>query len=342
MRRFPALDGLRAIAALSVVAFHAGAASQFNEHGSLGGLTSRGDAGVALFFLLSGFLLYRPFKTAQLELVGFYWRRLLRIVPAYWLALVVLSIYPGLAAGPWDGDWWKYLLFLQNLWTDTVQGGIGPAWTLCVEMSFYLLLPAYARALSRASVRTELTVLGAIFAASLLVRWWALEHPDGTLYFTLPAFGTWFSLGMGLAVWQSAGRPLPGPTSAWWSAAALLFVLIAYALDLPRGVFQPTTTGRALAEHVGYGVVALLLLIPAVRDDAPRLLQRRPLAWLGLVSYGIYLYHAPLVAEAGPGSMFRVVALGAGGAILCAAVSFYALERPVLSLKARRPRARTG
>jgi peptidoglycan/LPS O-acetylase OafA/YrhL len=84
----------------------------------IGDYTARLDIGVTVFFLISGFLLYRPFVLARFHEAqpvrgrDFARRRLLRIVPAYWLALTVLAIYPGLV-GIWTHDWWIYYGFLQ-------------------------------------------------------------------------------------------------------------------------------------------------------------------------------------------------------------------------------------
>jgi peptidoglycan/LPS O-acetylase OafA/YrhL len=157
--RFPLLDGLRAIAALSVVVTHTAGLTTFNgENDLLGPFTARLNAGVAIFFVLSGFLLYRPWVAARIEgtrpprLARYARARLLRILPAYWLALTVLSLWPGLV-GPFTADWWVYYGLLQNLSTSTLIGGLGPAWTLSVELSFYAVLPLYALACARRLAR---------------------------------------------------------------------------------------------------------------------------------------------------------------------------------------------
>ncbi|HWH92968.1 MAG TPA: acyltransferase family protein, partial [Baekduia sp.] len=118
--RFPAVDGLRAVAVLAVVVTHTAFISGFNGHGFLGEITARLDSGVALFFVISGFLLYRPFVAGRYrgergpKVTHYARRRVLRIVPAYWLALTVLAIWPGLAFVFTD-KWWIFYGFLQNL-----------------------------------------------------------------------------------------------------------------------------------------------------------------------------------------------------------------------------------
>ena len=139
--RFPLLDSLRAIAALGVLVSHAAFLSGAARRHWWGAATSNGNLGVAVFFILSGFLLYRPLINAQLNgaprtrLRDYVRRRLLRIVPAYWLALTVLAIWPGLDPD-FGRNWWRYYFFLQLYNPYTVLLGIAQAWTLCVEVSF--------------------------------------------------------------------------------------------------------------------------------------------------------------------------------------------------------------
>jgi peptidoglycan/LPS O-acetylase OafA/YrhL len=102
--RFPLLDATRAIAALSIVAYHVAFFARATEHGVSGALLSRLGVGVTIFFVISGFVLYRPMVRARWDgepprpLRDYASRRALRIVPAYWLALTVLAIYPGCSA----------------------------------------------------------------------------------------------------------------------------------------------------------------------------------------------------------------------------------------------------
>src|SRR3954447_17958902 len=111
--RFPLLDSLRAIAVLCVVLTHTGALSGLNEESSLGDFTARLTIGVTIFFLISGFLLYRPFVNARMNgapqtpLAVYAKRRFLRIFPAYWLALTALAIAPRLPQ-VFSGRWWVY------------------------------------------------------------------------------------------------------------------------------------------------------------------------------------------------------------------------------------------
>src|SRR3954462_6714783 len=176
--RFPLLDAMRAIAALSIVVTHASGVSTFNTTNWLGGYTARMDFGVAIFFLLSGFLLYRPFVAARYEgrppirIRDFARRRVLRIVPAYWVALVLLALWPGLVAF-WGGPWWRSFTFTQIYWGDSTVQGIFPAWTLCIEISFYLALPFLAAGIGRLAGRrwkVKLGLVGALALGSVALR----------------------------------------------------------------------------------------------------------------------------------------------------------------------------
>ena len=116
--RFPLLDGMRAIAVLSVVLVHTTVGA--HDTPILGPLLAHTNIGVAIFFLISGFLLYRPFIAhrgggpAAPSVDQYAKRRVLRIYPAYWLVLTVLVIAPGLT-GIGDGEWWALYGLVQTL-----------------------------------------------------------------------------------------------------------------------------------------------------------------------------------------------------------------------------------
>jgi peptidoglycan/LPS O-acetylase OafA/YrhL len=374
--RFPLLDGVRALAALSVVLLHVGDGTGFAQDNGLGAFTARLDAGVALFFVLSGFLLYRPFVAARLEgrpapAAGRYLRRrLLRIVPAFWLALFVLGALDWIDV--LNAEWWRYFGFVQNLDPVTALGGIAGAWSLCVEMSFYLVLPLWALAAARRlggrprteQVRREAIALVAVAAAALVLRGVVFTRaPFSVALITLPAFLDWFAVGMGLALASVAldgrapGGALGRRPAAAWAAAAGCFLLVSLALGLPRGLVAAPSVLAHLAQHVLYIAVGALVALPAiagVRPDAPRadravgaLLGHPVVAWLGLVSYGIFLWHQPLMtrlvdaglAERAPALPFvTVLAATLAGAIALAAASHYLVERWFLRLKDPRSR----
>jgi peptidoglycan/LPS O-acetylase OafA/YrhL len=378
--RFPAFDGLRAIAAIMVVGVHSAFVSGLTPRDPAVGIyTARLESGVAVFFLISGFLLYRPFVVAHLQGAkkpstgGFWIRRLLRIVPAYWVALTASLLILGTAAiGP--GGWRAYLthyLFAQIYFPDQRLHGLTQAWTLCVEMSFYLVLPLYAAAIGarralrgpRHRVRAEVTGLAGLAVISVLWRLFVYAHPQGpgslsaSMAVWLPAELDLFALGMGLAVvsaWtRESGEPrwLGHAALPWvsWALAAVTFWGIAH-LGTPI-LPDYVQSDLDLARQSLYGLFALFLLAPAVfgsqdRGLVRRLLRSWPMASLGVISYGIYLWHQTwidrVLAHLGPRSLFNLEFWGLffgvlGASILAASVSYFVIERPALRLKGRAP-----
>ena len=380
--RFPLVDGVRAVAVLSIVVYHVSYATGANLDGTIGPLLSRLHVGVAIFFVVSGFLLYRPFLAARRGLGpavgtgGYLRRRLLRIVPAYWAALTLLAIWPGLP-GVFTGDWWIYYGFLQVYSTETYLQGIGPTWSLATEMAFYLVLPFVALLAARVTrgasigvwVRRELALLGVLYLGAVAFRAWTLRNgapldlPPGVLAGTFD----WFAVGMGLAVASVAldesGREprtslLRGRQSLLaWVAAAGLFALLVWGIGLPNvSAFSPTLPAHPVpvlrrARPDGAGGPA--------RDRAGR--ARGPVG-RGRAS-------APAVASRGvpgPGVLRRLPVArpdraGAGqdrrgrrdGDSSCcsatlavvvpiATASYYVVERPFLRLKYRRPSRRAA
>ena len=369
--RFPLFDGLRAIAALSVLVYHVGYYSRANEgEAGLSPYLARLNVGVAVFFVISGFLLYRPMLVGRqgsgppVRLGGYARRRVLRIVPGYWVALAVLAVYPGLP-GVFSGHWWVYYGFAQDYGTATVTSGIGAAWSLGCEVVFYLLLPFLSLGLARLAGicagrgvcwRVELLVLGALMAASMAWRGYSDDH-GGLPTSTFAGTFAWFALGMLLAVISVCKAPKRRRAlHSWggWVLAAAAYAVICRGLGLGGSfVFlQHVTVAQDLAVYALSGVVAVGLALPAAFDGVPRtaldrLLNWRGLAWLGLISYGIYLYHQP-IAEAlngGPRSggnptlrMLWLLPATAAIAVAAGALSYYLVERPALRLKEIRAR----
>jgi peptidoglycan/LPS O-acetylase OafA/YrhL len=375
--RFPLFDGLRAIAALSVLVYHVGYFSRANEGESgLSPYLARLNVGVAVFFVISGFLLYRPLLAARIghsapiRLRDYARRRVLRIVPAYWVALTVLAVYPGLP-DVFTRRWWVYYGFAQDYGIHTVVDGIGPAWSLGCEAVFYAALPLISLTLARLASLTgrrvwwqlELAALGALVLASIGWRAYVHSHsgiPPSTFAGT---FG-WFALGMLLAVasvlWQSHPRGWLrlAARHAWagWVLAAVAYLVICRGLGLGGGfVFlQRESTAQDLAVYALSGVVAFGLALPAAferprRGAIGRLLGSRVVAWLGLVSYGVYLYHYPIASalsggvNSGGNATTRFVWLlpaTAAITITAAALSYYVVERPALRFKDLRGRRR--
>ncbi len=391
-RHFPSFDGLRAIAVVSVLLLHASWVSGFTNRNSLGAYTSRLEVGVSVFFLISGFLLYRPFAVSHLtgrpgpNIRRFWQRRLLRIVPAYWVALTLMAyVFHWVTMGPgWEGVVSQYF-FLQIYLPNQIFFGIGPAWSLCTEMSFYLFLPLYAAVISlrrrsnHAQLVREFVGLAVLYAISVVFRYWVLHLPiftvrDGKLAALcapscatkailpaimvdwLPSYLDLFALGMFLAVvsvWLVEHRSEPawlqGRSFPWlsWAAAGAAFIWVAHEMS-DHEIFYLVVPRVNLEKQALYGAVAFFLLLPAVfgpQDTSliRRFLQAWPVASVGVISYGIYLWHLNLISAflgwvgwhktQEPFWLLAVVVFGL--AVGVASISYFCLERPILRYKRR-------
>jgi peptidoglycan/LPS O-acetylase OafA/YrhL len=357
---------------LLILAFHV--AGQGSELATRwwGRFAFRFDVGVTIFFVVSGFLLYRPFVAARLgevprpRLLAYARRRALRILPAYWLALTVLAIYPGLG-GVFTDHWFAYYGFLQIYNSDWLVffQGITQAWSLCVEVTFYAALPLLAGLMlalparhRRARVRNEVLLLAVLAVGSIVYR--VVLHtadPKSVWAQTLPGLYLWFAIGMALAVASAAlhgADSTPWPVRviasrplACWLAAVGLFIL-ASEIGRSVSVVPAATEGRAIVEYVLYGAISLFVVLPAVfgegRGGLPRRFLANPLvARLGLISYGIFLWHVAILSKLSDWGVKGFVPLfvfALALSVACAATSYYLVERPLLRFKDRRRTSR--
>jgi peptidoglycan/LPS O-acetylase OafA/YrhL len=387
--RFPLVDSLRAIAALSVVGAHAAFPAGIYDDEFLRRFVTRLDVGVTVFFLISGFLLYRPFVRARLAgerrpATGAYaWRRFLRIVPAYWVALTIIALVQLDHSEIFSvSGFFTYYCFGQVYDPQTGLGGIPQAWTLCVEVAFYAMLPIWALAMRRLPdrsprelIRWELIALAALAVASFAYKVAIVQHhalDDSSLspyMLSLPQFLDQFAIGMALAVasvWWSAHdeqpraiRLLDRRPGISWLVAFAAFVLASTAIGLTGQFGEYTDRSEFFLRHYLFTIVAVGLLLPAFFGDPERGLVRRVLGnrvflWLGLVSYGIYLWHSAVyeqlarwdfaeIANATHRYVWFLAAVVVSAAV--AAASYYGVERPALSLKrlvGQRPPGRPG
>ncbi|MGZ0146444.1 acyltransferase family protein [Kribbella sp. WER1] len=331
--RFPAVDGLRVIAALAVVISQVG----LHTHAPFAGVVSRLDVGWAIFCALSGFLLYRPHVLAWFSgtlpplTLPYLRSRALRILPPL-LVAVVLSV-----------------VLVPHPATTYLR------WAALTPLPFYLLLPGLGRLLTgyerptRRSVRwrllvlVALTVLGPVWMAAVT----ATDHPDAGLW--LPGYLGWYAVGMGMALWQVAratGRLGPStldtltrvPGTLWGIAAALLLVA-ATPIAGPYDHSTPTPA-QALFKSLLYTLVVACVHFPVLTPSARtvRILGGRRAQIGAHLSYGVVVYQFVVLGLLhGPFAVQLPVTLL--GAVALAAISYRFLERPVLGRKT--PAAKT-
>ena len=359
------LEGLRALAALAVLLTHAGFLSGSTGRATLPGFLARMDIGVAIFFVLSGFLLYLPHArhiadgAAPVNTRSYAIRRFSRLVPA-WLAVLIGTLVLVPESREADREIWvANLLQLQSMKLEWDLPGLAQLWSLSTEVMFYVALPVVglvaARAAARAGRRGHLGVL-----AGLVALTWCFRLLDGlgalpqgfSWIRTLPAVGDWFVVGMLLALVvtdDALRRPVASvvrvaPWHLYVLAACVFWVLTTRSAG-PYDL-TPPTPAHATVKHIGYALVAGLVIAPSVlgaRTVVSRVLSSPPLVYLGTISYGVFLWHLPIMFAVRSALGLDVFAYGFWitvvltliASIIVAALSWHLLESP-LQANARR------
>ena len=375
------MDGLRAVAVAGVVILHLSntTGTTFDAYGRPGPFLNYVNflwTAVPVFFAISGFLLFWPWAVAAREdrsqpsVRAYYWHRILRIMPAYWLVLAasLLAFYHYVFSQA--GQLVRLVLLQQQLFvnTDIPQasweppwgGALSQTWSLATEFQFYLVLPLIAYVLYRL-LRARRTgaavgVLGLLTAVTVAWRIELAGPFDSTGMFGrfwVPAWMAYFAVGMLLAVIavhvrHSTSRPAALRFIArypwlFWVAAVGAYVLVSWPLHYGA---------HPLVEELCVLIICAGLITPvalAPGKGPERLLQRPVMAWLGQISYGVFLWHIfvqlALVRIAG----LRTGTLGVKGflillpislgiTVLLAWLSYVLVERPVQ----RKFRMRTG
>jgi peptidoglycan/LPS O-acetylase OafA/YrhL len=336
----PDIDGLRAIAVLAVLVYHA-----FPQ------VLPGGFVGVDIFFVISGYLitgiLLASLANDRFSIADFYVRRIRRIFPA-----LVVVLAAAMAAG-WfllvPDDYrllGKHVLggagFVSNLVLWSESGYFDEAaeakpllhlWSLGIEEQFYLAWPLLLWVAWRARGRVALLVGGVLVASLAANLWLTPRDPVAAFYFPLTRFWE-LAIGGLLAAWRPGATAFGLPRrAAWiadprllsWSGAALIACSVAW-LD-PS---MPFPGWRAIPPVLG---AALLIAAGAGGPVNRHLLSLRAMVWIGLVSYPLYLWHWPIlsfqniVSIEAPPAWWRWAALGAS--VVLAAATYYLVERPV-------------
>jgi peptidoglycan/LPS O-acetylase OafA/YrhL len=361
--RSASLDGLRGLAALSIFVFHGWLytmpAPDATDRSSIGDYAAHElRLGLVAFFVLSGFLLCRPWFAAALEArrppnVRRYMRaRAARILPAYYAALAgsVVLLWglrgtPGLRLPP-SGDLPLFVVFGQNFSPATVMKLNPPMWSLAVEVMFYALLPLIGWLAVRLPPTRRMQALAplALLALGLAYNWSIAGHGLGmTFSKTLAAMLPYFAVGM-LAALALHGRAIGMPAKRSLIAAGVTLI----AADAVAKAAAPAIgldVGDMFAVIRDLPSAAGFALIVAALAAAPRsrIIGGRVLASLGTISYGFYLWHVPVfMLLRGYGLLPLDPVLGTLVALVPAlavsTLSWFALERPILQWTAQRNR----
>lgn len=344
----PAVEGMRACAAMGVVVTHV-AFQTGHSSGASGRLFGRFDLAVAVFFALSGFLLWRGHAAAARDLgarprTGHYLRsRAVRIMPAYVVAVVViLTLLP-------DADHASLTVWLANLTLTqiyvplTLTGGLTQMWSLSVEVSFYLALPVLALLARRLPVRARVPAIAALAALSWAWGWVPSHAAEGVNPLNWPpAFFSWFAAGMLLAEWAHSGIGFPHRIArhrlVMAVVAAAAYLVAASPLAGPEGLVPGTPAQFAVKTAMG-ALVAFALVAPLVLDrpDTPhRILGTTAMVTLGRWSYGLFIWHLAVLAMVFPvvgtfpftGNMPTILVLTLIFGFAIAAVSYALVESP--------------
>jgi peptidoglycan/LPS O-acetylase OafA/YrhL len=395
--RLVGMNGLRGVAALAILTTHVW------DYGTPNGGPGRINVGfmhpvfavlglaVALFFTLSGFLLYRRFAAAIIGVSGrpsvreYARARILRIIPAYWVILGIIGLIfgAGLVPTPEGGRALGNLAehpralianyaFAQNYAPGTNITGIGSTWTLLNEAVFYIALPVLALPLIRLATRarSQRTRVGLAFAAPFVLLIGGLAcKAFGHIVLHLDPDGGWspdwpsvferswfyqadlFAAGMSAAalsvlVERGMLRVSSRVRMLALSASAGIFLVIPV---LGRhGIYPEVLVSTTVS--ISFGLLLFALATTATRSRLAGMLQWRPLASVGLISYSLFLWHEPVVrwlsahgvTHDGRAGLALNILLVASIALLLATISYLLVERPFMALRKRAPRPRTA
>ncbi len=339
----PEIDGLRAIAVVSVLLFHLDLRPM-----------AAGFIGVDIFFVISGFLitslLMRDLEGDRFSLLRFYRKRALRILPPLVVVLVlvlgasVLLLLPGELLVTARAAL-ATLLFASNLyfWSsfdyftpDAKENPLLHTWSLGIEEQFYLVLPLILWAVFRWRRQAVLPVVAATVVCSFALGLWMTGAQPKAAFYLLPA--RYWELGAGALLALGAARLSFGAGVKEGMGGAGLCLIIGGLI-----VITPTTSFPGLAAL--WPVAGAVLVIGAGNTRlSGRALSWRPLVFLGQISYSLYLWHWPMIVfwkvQNGP-ELSAAAQLGLGlGAILMASLSTFWIEKPFRHLPARITNAR--
>ncbi len=290
------IDGLRAVAVLPVILFHAGFS-----------IFRGGFVGVDVFFVISGYLitsiLINDIQQGQFSIARFYERRARRILPALFLVLFVCLPFAWMWMAPMAlQDFAQSLIavvfFASNILFWSEEGYFAPAaelkpllhtWSLAVEEQYYLLFPLFLFVMWRFGRNRTFWSIVVIATLSLVLSEWGWRHKPSANFYLAPT-RAWELLVGSLAAFYSVDRPQR--SNNFLSAFGLALILFSIF------VYDTGTPFPSIYALVPVGGAALIILFAGHQTWTARLLSAPPFLWVGVISYSAYLWHQPLFAFA--------------------------------------------
>jgi len=331
----PGLDGVRALAVLIVMVAHFGF-----SHIVPGGF------GVTVFFFLSGFLITRLLiadrsATGAVSLQGFYARRMVRLAPALIAMLIGSTTLVSLVGiAPRPVEWLTALTYTVNyhqafLGDEARNMPWGHLWSLAVEEHFYLLFPVFILAMGD-RLKLAFKILLGVCAAALAWRFVTIFGLGLDPAYNYVASETRMDsivwgclLALGLHLYGAPGRLIG------WAPMALAVLMLAVSFAWRDEIFRETLR-YSLQGAALFIAFANLYFLPRLRW-AISLLELAPLRWTGKISYALFLWHMPVEALSSQSGFTGAshMAYGFAMSFALAALSWYALEKPLLGLRKR-------
>lgn len=353
--RIPGLDALRALAVFLVLADHSGWVGPFGLPLFDGGF------GVMLFFVLSGFLITRGLlaeldRHHTIDLGRFYLRRAARLLPVFYVYVVVGLILLTLAHRPvpWGAIWSSsaYVVNYYQAFTGAASHYLSHCWSLAVEEQFYMLWPLALLFIHRHLKVTWQGVLAMTLALiACRIGWVFAGATDEYLYRALETRGDQLALGGLLACAVASARVREAisrvPARGWLLLAGLVLVILSFNVFRGSNVLKYAIGFSIESTLVTLGLPLVILTASQTTGFAPGLLNARWVAWIGRISYGIYLFH-PMVLHPVRNILTRLgipadlaIALSMVAVAIVAHLSFRWFEEPLRQriVNMRRPTA---
>lgn len=351
-QHYPALDGVRAIAIMTVMCYHLIWLIPYFEYYAGGGFL-----GVDIFFVLSGFLitsilLKEHGRTGAINLKHFFIRRFFRLAPAFWLFLVLLYIFGNYILAPGDANIiysdnnfayaFFYVMNIYKAATDGVTGNLNHTWSLAIEEQFYILwslilLKAFTENRSRKTIAYGTAAFIVILVAVRALRTW-IGTDVAVLYYSTESRIDSLLIGC-LASMIFCWRLVPDSFFR-----SKFFGYLTLAAAIASVCIMSSFLWTSVSLYYGFislfaAAIAVIILWLVTREKTPvhYVLASAPFRWIGFLSYSLYLWHYASFEFAKNTFDSVPERVGAGVVIsfIAAAGSYYLVEKPFLRLKDR-------